>query len=620
MFFVTFLTFSLSLSLTLVSGLNTTTISSLISATSCAQLYEKGIEAYLENDFERCVHYLEASVEKYRQYSRSLHGCRIECKDRARDVPFLYEENIEDLQFYEKTLRNTLCILKCRASKFLPEEYNLNPETETIFIEKKPYEYLQLCYFQIEEYQKCASAAFTYLVYHPDDKIMLTNLKHYSKLPGVDVKDIVNFEAQMYVYLYVHGSDAHINKNWDDVIQNMEESITYYLYAEEECRASCEGPFNQGWFPDFIPSIANHFAYSLRCKRRCPEQLSSLNGEKYDDLYPSHYHYLQYAYFKTDKLKEACAAVETYLMFYPNDEVMMSNKEYYLKLDVKKEWFKPREEAEEYFKRDLYEKRLFKFIMKEFNEELDKKRIRKGNKIKVSKNAKDLNGTHRYLAEDVLTESECTSLIYLAKLFALPGDGYIGNRTPHTLMENFEGVTLSRTSLLTYVGMLNANDLKLIIKVTEDAKNHIQYYFELNRKLYFTYTHLVCRSPVPGSPSNRTDFSHVVHADNCNLKKNLKCEKEYPSYTYRDYSAIIYLNDDFDGGEFVFVSDFYGKQLESTIIPKCGRMVAFSSGNENLHAVKAVTKGSRCALAVWFTFDKKYSENRNFAYQILKGA
>lgn len=42
--------------------------------------------------------------------------------------------------------------------------------------------------------------------------------------------------------------------------------------------------------------------------------------------------------------------------------------------------------------------------------------------------------------------------------------------------------------------------------------------------------------------------------------------------------------------------------------PQCGRAVGFSSGSENPHGVKAVTKGQRCAIALWFTLDPRHSE------------
>lgn len=47
-------------------------------------------------------------------------------------------------------------------------------------------------------------------------------------------------------------------------------------------------------------------------------------------------------------------------------------------------------------------------------------------------------------------------------------------------------------------------------------------------------------------------------------------------------------------------------------------MVAFSSGVENLHGVKAVTEGTRCAIGIWFTLDPKESEDRQFAMNLIE--
>lgn len=47
---------------------------------------------------------------------------------------------------------------------------------------------------------------------------------------------------------------------------------------------------------------------------------------------------------------------------------------------------------------------------------------------------------------------------------------------------------------------------------------------------------------------------------------------------------------------------------QAEVQPQCGRAVGFSSGSENPHGVKAVTKGQRCAIALWFTLDPRHSE------------
>lgn len=67
---------------------------------------------------------------------------------------------------------------------------------------------------------------------------------------------------------------------------------------------------------------------------------------------------------------------------------------------------------------------------------------------------------------------------------------------------------------------------------------------------------------VSDSPKNRTDLSHAVHADNCNILPDGECDKSPPAFTWRDYSAILYLNNDFDGGEFIFSEDPKGKTIQ----------------------------------------------------------
>ena len=64
-----------------------------------------------------------------------------------------------------------------------------------------------------------------------------------------------------------------------------------------------------------------------------------------------------------------------------------------------------------------------------------------------------------------------------------------------------------------------------------------------------------------------------------------------------DYSALVYFEDggvDFGGGALIFDDG-------EAILPRRGRLVAFSSGPENGHRVARVEQGARTALALWFT-------------------
>lgn len=110
----------------------------------------------------------------------------------------------------------------------------------------------------------------------------------------------------------------------------------------------------------------------------------------------------------------------------------------------------------------------------------------------------DLQGPNRFVMDGVASQKECRTLMEVARLFAIVGDGYDGRRSPHTLMEKFEGITLTRTLFLVYFQLLEPKYLRLYLKVTEDARKHVKDYFGIDEELYFSYTHLVCRSALSG--------------------------------------------------------------------------------------------------------------------------
>ncbi|CAD6204817.1 GSCOCG00002996001-RA-CDS [Cotesia congregata] len=635
------------------------------------EAYERAVQSYLDDNYEKCIVEFNLVIQRYKEYKNAVINCRKKCRDSVSYFTPIFFENIEDLHFYEKKVRETLCLLRCnqdyrdvagsQALKRLPASI------EQKIIDLKPYEYLHICYYQRSRYQEAANAVFTYLAQHADHKMSIDNLRYYLSLPEVKETEVSNLEAAEFIKFYVEGVKAYEEEYFEEAIENLEKSLRFYLKAEEDCRFYCEGPFDQGWHPEFTSSFANHFTYCLKCKRGCSRFLNRINGDYQKDLLASHYNYLQFAYYKTGNIKKTCQAVESYLLFFPADETMNYNKEYYKNLPkVQEEYFEPRPEAFEYVKRQEYELRILSFISQEFSaidiklneKKKDKKQeeeklmdhpppghspavqaiinnqsllyereetARRESQIldslenvRVVFNEKELNGTFRYLADGFVTKLQCNLLIKLAQMAAVVGDGYENNKSPHSKYELFEGLTVGRAALMVYFGLLTPDYLELFLKSSEKARSHVERYFNLHQHLYFTYTHLVCRSALPGSPVNQQVFSHDIHADNCLAIKEGVCLHESPAYTWRDYSAIVYLNDDFEGGEFIFAADPKAMNIQSVVDPYCGRMVAFSGDEKNLHGVKGVHRGQRCALALWFTLDKRYDElERKLAWIIL---
>ncbi len=83
---------------------------------------------------------------------------------------------------------------------------------------------------------------------------------------------------------------------------------------------------------------------------------------------------------------------------------------------------------------------------------------------------------------------------------------------------------------------------------------------------------------------------YVVHADADNWHQD---ESQWKRALDRDLSILIYLNDDFEGGEIAFPN--FGVQFR----PKRGLLIAFPSDRRYIHTARTVTSGTRYAIVSW---------------------
>ena len=85
--------------------------------------------------------------------------------------------------------------------------------------------------------------------------------------------------------------------------------------------------------------------------------------------------------------------------------------------------------------------------------------------------------------------------------------------------------------------------------------------------------------------------------------------------TDRDLSTVMFLNNDFEGGDFVF------PDLKIRVRPEPGMLICFPSTHEYLHGVEPITKGHRYSIVNWMTvkgFPSMEEENQmiNDKYKI----
>ncbi|XP_055796787.1 prolyl 3-hydroxylase 2 [Salvelinus fontinalis] len=618
-------------------------------------LYNNAVEAFYRSDYKDVVRHMEGALRSYAEVRQTKVRCRLRCQSQH---PF--DSVSMDLQFFDVVLRRSNCQNECIEEKVGTQSmHKVSEDVIQDFLRRIPYNYLQLAYQKLKQLDKAAAAAHTYFQANPESVEMDQNLEQYKALEGTNLDHFVDREARPHQRSFSAGVKLYDNANYEEAISLFEEALQEYYRADMECRALCQGPqrFEEQdhvlYRYSLYQLVSDHFTQVLHCEHECVRDLSTRPGRlsPMENYLPLHYDYLQFAYYQLNMVEEALECAQSYLLFHEGDEFMTENVEYYR--EAIGHDLKPREKAEWYLRRHEQELELLMIGSENMHVELteghywtstggreDSNRIPSGtdgwmeyvpisekknftlappqelreggplvyDSVQLIQNSQALNGTQRVLLDDVMSVEECAELKNLAHTVTMAGDGYRGKMSPHTPNERFEGATVLKALQYGYEGRVPLKSARLFYDVSERARRIIESYFLLNSTLHFSYTHLVCRTAITGQQDHRNDLSHPIHADNCLLDPEAnECWKEPPAYTYRDYSALLYLNGDFDGGEFIF-TEMDAKTVTAQVKPKCGRMVGFSSGGENPHGVRAVTRGQRCAVALWFTLDPLFRE------------
>lgn len=77
---------------------------------------------------------------------------------------------------------------------------------------------------------------------------------------------------------------------------------------------------------------------------------------------------------------------------------------------------------------------------------------------------------------------------------------------------------------------------------------------------------------------------------------------------WRNYGMVLYLNDDFEGGELFYPN--YNMQIK----PKPRSLAVHTAGMECLHGVREVTDGTRHTLISFSTYNKNHVENNSGSF------
>uniref|UniRef100_A0A8C0ISH9 procollagen-proline 3-dioxygenase n=1 Tax=Chelonoidis abingdonii TaxID=106734 RepID=A0A8C0ISH9_CHEAB len=600
-------------------------------------LYADGVRAYFARDWPRAAELLQRALHSYSQLLAARRGCQGRCREEAgfAGPP---AAPCWETRFFDRVLQRAECLGECLGRRLgsEPSLHRASREIQEDFEQREPYNYLQVALFQLKKLDEAVSAAHTFFVANPQHLQMREDMEKYQRMAGVKLESFRDLQATLY----------WVRSPWRSAAVKLEESLEEVLLALEDCRALCEGPQEDDTEEEM--QLA-HYIQVLKCRQHCVLEVATKPGRvsATDDFIPSHLDLLQFAYDQVGNHALAAECAASYLLFYPSDELMLEKMKRYQADLGEGASVASRENIQRYVQRSLMEKKLIYYAVEHLGGTFDdpvssciffqRSRDLTGfsaasadpgrthkkaepilpppcpgpftfEGITIAMDSLQLNGSQRVVFDRVLTDSECKDILRLAKAAGGTGDGYRGRQSPHTPHERFEGLTVLKALQLAQDGTVNWRDATLLLHASEKSRKIVESYFTPGKRLHFSFTHLVCRTAVEGDQDGRMDLSHPVHADNCLLDPEGKeCWREPPAYMYRDYSGILYLNDDFHGGD-LFFTELDAVTVTAQVRPKCGKLVAFSSGGENPHGVWAVTRGRRCAIALWYTLSPEHAE------------
>ena len=187
--------------------------------------------------------------------------------------------------------------------------------------------------------------------------------------------------------------------------------------------------------------------------------------------------------------------------------------------------------------------------------------------------ASDAQGVDFVCAEDVMSAADCAHVL---AAFDASRDAIVGD----------DPVDAYWSGRYVWAADMVASHPEAVHRMREAsdrARTLVERFYGLREPLYNDIFQLV---------QWRVGMSMRPHADSANP------DGSPHGMAYRRHAGILYLNDDYEGGELYFTA------LDLAIKPKRGSFLAFSGGFHHEHAVLRVTSGNtRLTIPSFYTFD-----------------
>jgi hypothetical protein len=199
---------------------------------------------------------------------------------------------------------------------------------------------------------------------------------------------------------------------------------------------------------------------------------------------------------------------------------------------------------------------------------------------------------------------------------------FISSDTARTLIEFYKGerkdLKQHLDNELSFFSSTNPSIKNLVSAISAEILKVMQYSYDLKGKKYLA-DHCALYARIPGNfcpyHADNIYFSCPVHGSDQNRLRSV-CKGECPGSKYlpnhtpwREYTALLYLNDDFEGGEIQFEDGPCNKLYTRKIPIKANMLVITPNGSDFYHEVFTIRRGTRYSLHIWYTSDPNHTHS-----------
>ncbi|XP_037246654.1 prolyl 3-hydroxylase 3 isoform X3 [Falco rusticolus] len=337
-------------------------------------LYADGVRAYFARDWGRAAELLQRALHSYAGLRAARRACRAACR---REAAFLggppAGSGPWEAALFGRVLQRADCLQHCLGRRLgaAPSAHRASLAIRRDFQQREPYNYLQVAFFQLKKLDQAVSAAHTFFVANPQHLQMREDIEKYRRMSGVKSDNFRDLEATPHWEAYEAGVQHYNADEYVQAVARLEESLTEALSALEECRALCEGPWEdeveeeEEMQPGLYEAIAAHYIQVLKCRQQCVLEIATKPGRisATEDFIPSHLDLLQFAYDQVGNQTLAAECAASYLLFYPTDELMLEKMREYRTELGEDTAITARQNIEHYVQRSLMEKKLIYYAV-----------------------------------------------------------------------------------------------------------------------------------------------------------------------------------------------------------------------------------------------------------------